>query len=60
MHLSGKKGFPMVTDPVCEMQVEEKNSTITSDYKGKTYHFCSEECREVFETNPEPYAQKIA
>lgn len=50
----------MVTDPVCDMQVDEANSTIMADYKGKTYHFCSEECREVFETNPEPYAQKVA
>ena len=42
----------MVTDPVCEMQVDEANSTIETDYKGKTYHFCSEECKERFQTDP--------
>lgn len=50
----------MATDPVCEMQVDETTSTISTEYNGKTYYFCSDECQEVFETNPETYAQKIA
>lgn len=50
----------MVTDPVCEMQVDEANSTIETDYNGKTYHFCSEECKERFQTDPAPYANKVA
>lgn len=50
----------MVTDPVCGMKVDERNSTISADYKDKKFHFCSEECKEVFETNPEPYAQNAA
>jgi P-type Cu+ transporter len=50
----------MVTDPVCEMQVDEANSTIEADYNGKTFYFCSEECKEVFQTDPAPYANKVA
>lgn len=50
----------MATDPVCGMEVEERNSTISSEYEGKTYNFCSEECKEVFETNPAPYAKGVA
>lgn len=50
----------MKIDPVCGMQVNERTSTIYTDYKGKIFHFCSEECQEVFETNPEPYAQSAA
>lgn len=50
----------MVTDPVCDMQVDENSSTIYADYNGKRYHFCSEECKEVFETDPAPYANKVA
>ena len=50
----------MVTDPVCGMKVEEQNSTITADYEDKTYHFCSEECKEVFQTNPGPYVHSAA
>ena len=40
------------TDPVCHRQVETANSTIKTDYEGRVYHFCSEECKEVFQTNP--------
>ncbi|HWR34504.1 MAG TPA: YHS domain-containing protein [Clostridia bacterium] len=50
----------MAIDPVCGMRVEEENSTITSDYNNRTFHFCSEECKEVFETSPEQYAQNAA
>lgn len=50
----------MVIDPVCGMEVEEQNATITSDYNGKTYYFCTEECKETFETNPVPYSQSAA
>jgi Cu+-exporting ATPase len=50
----------MVKDPVCDMQVDEATSTILTDYKNKTFHFCSEECKEIFQTDPEPYAQKAA
>ena len=50
----------MVTDPVCEMQVDESTSTIDAEYEGKKFYFCSEECKEVFQTNPAPYAHKVA
>ncbi len=50
----------MAKDPVCDMQVDESNSTIQSDYNGRTFHFCSEECKEIFQTDPEPYAKKVA
>jgi Cu+-exporting ATPase len=49
----------MVTDPVCEMKVDE-DSNIKTEYNGKTYRFCSEECKEVFETDPEIYAKSAA
>jgi Cu+-exporting ATPase len=50
----------MVKDPVCGMQVDENTSTIQTDYKGKTFHFCGEECKEIFQTDPEPYARNAA
>jgi YHS domain-containing protein len=30
------------------------------DFDGRTFHFCSEECKEVFQTNPGPYANAVA
>jgi uncharacterized membrane protein YraQ (UPF0718 family)/YHS domain-containing protein len=36
------------TDPTCGMKVD-RASALTSERGGKTFHFCSEDCRSVFE-----------
>src|SRR3989304_2005693 len=41
-----------VTDPVCKMTIEEKDTVGTSAYQGKTYYFCSAACKEEFDKNP--------
>ena len=39
----------MATDPVCGMEVDEKdNSTLTAVVSGKKNYFCSNECRNAF------------
>jgi YHS domain-containing protein len=43
------------TDPVCEMEVTEEDAVGKSEYEGKTYYFCSEDCKEEFDENPEDY-----
>lgn len=45
----------MATDPVCDMQVDEAHAEFTTEYDGKTYYFCSESCKEEFESDPEEY-----
>jgi YHS domain-containing protein len=45
----------MAIDPVCGMDVNENNPPAKSTYDGKTYYFCSEECREDFEEEPEDF-----
>lgn len=45
----------MAIDPVCKMQVDEKNAPATSEYKGKTYYFCAVGCKKAFEEDPEKY-----
>ncbi len=42
----------MVTDPVCNMIIEEKDAVGTSVYKGETYYFCSEICKKEFDKDP--------
>ena len=42
-----------VTDPVCKMTIEDKDTALASDYNGETYHFCSEACKEKFDEDPE-------
>ena len=41
-------------DPVCGMEVN--GDSIVSDHLGRTFHFCSEQCRKVFDLNPNKYA----
>ena len=42
-----------VTDPVCRMTIDDKDAVATSRYKGTTYYFCSEACKENFDKNPD-------
>ena len=43
-------------DPVCGMTVEEADAPARADHDGTTYYFCSNDCREEFEANPQDYA----
>jgi Cu+-exporting ATPase len=45
----------MVTDPVCNMTIGEKDAVGTSMYKGETYYFCSGVCKEEFDKNPDAF-----
>lgn len=47
----------MQIDPVCGMQVDEKQSAAQSEYKGQTYHFCSQGCKAKFDQNPQQYVR---
>ena len=44
-----------VTDPVCGMEVDTQTAENTSNYEGQTYYFCSPECKESFDSEPEKY-----
>lgn len=46
----------MTLDPVCGMNVDETNA-VTSVQQGKTYHFCSANCKATFEKDPPRYAK---
>jgi Cu+-exporting ATPase len=50
----------MERDPVCGMSVDPEDAAATSQSQGKTYYFCSEECKETFEENPSQYVRKGA
>jgi YHS domain-containing protein len=49
----------MVRDPVCGREVEDKNVNEQSDYKGRTYYFCSNTCKIKFDNDPGKYEVKI-
>jgi YHS domain-containing protein len=50
----------MTKDPVCNMDIDEKQTNLHSEYAGRKYHFCSEECKDTFDNQPERYATTAA
>lgn len=42
----------MTKDPVCHMDVNENKTQLKSEHMGKTYYFCSQECKAAFDKNP--------
>ena len=42
----------MAEDPVCGMDVDEKTARFKSEHMGKTYYFCDQACKTVFDKNP--------
>ena len=42
-------------DPVCGMEVTYETAQARSEHDGQTYDFCSLDCKEQFDQNPEKY-----
>jgi YHS domain-containing protein len=42
-------------DPVCGMDVFPATAASKSAYRGNTYHFCSDTCRNTFDDDPPHY-----
>lgn len=40
------------------MQVDENKAAGKTEYKGKTYYFCSATCKTTFEKSPDKYAKQ--
>jgi YHS domain-containing protein len=47
--------FIELRDPVCGMEVKKNSTSLVSDHFGRTFHFCSEQCRKLFDINPNKY-----
>ncbi len=45
----------MAQDPVCGMDIEEKDAFATRESMGQTFHFCSQACVTKFDANPHAY-----
>ena len=50
----------MTKDPVCGMQVDERQARATAEHKGQTFYFCSQECKAKFEQDPQRCARQTA
>ena len=47
-----------VLDPVCGMRFPSEKAAATTEWEGRTYHFCSEGCKASFEADPARYARR--
>jgi Cu+-exporting ATPase len=47
----------MEKDVVCGMQMDPAKAAATSQYGGKTYYFCSKDCKAKFDANPAQYVK---
>lgn len=45
----------MGLDPVCEMEVNPMSAEAQSEYGGQVFYFCSVDCKQKFDRNPEQY-----
>ncbi|BAS29256.1 YHS domain-containing protein [Limnochorda pilosa] len=45
----------MAKDPVCGMDVNEREAAAKSEHAGETYYFCSPGCKVEFERDPHKY-----
>jgi len=45
-------------DPACGMEVDPAKAAAKSEHKGRTYYFCSQDCKDKFDKNPEQYLGK--
>jgi P-type Cu+ transporter len=50
----------MAKDPVCGMDVREDTAAGKSESGGKTYYFCSTQCKRSFDEDPAKYGAKSA
>ena len=46
-------------DPVCGMSVDER-SDFSTQFEGKKYFFCSDDCKQEFDAEPDEYVQSTA
>jgi YHS domain-containing protein len=53
-------GGIMTTDPVCGMKVDDKRAEFHTQFAGKKYFFCSENCQKEFEASPDEYVESAA
>jgi len=54
----GGQSMSKQKDPVCGMEVEERSALWKSSQEGQTYIFCSKECQDQFDQQPEKYSQE--
>ncbi|MFW9975474.1 MAG: heavy metal translocating P-type ATPase [Candidatus Thorarchaeota archaeon] len=57
--VSKRSEIPEVAiDPICKMEVMTATATLVSEFEGKKYFFCSPNCKETFDKNPQEHKDR--
>jgi len=56
--IAQQQGEETVVCPVSGKEIKKAEVEVSYEYKGKTYYFCCENCKEKFIENPEKHTQK--
>jgi YHS domain-containing protein len=59
----GQRTEGTILDPICDMIVdveEQRGHDLTSEYRARTYAFCSKGCKRSFEDDPARWVPKVA
>lgn len=48
-----------VTDPVCGVEIDAEKAVAVLEFDGQLQHFCSLECRRLFEAHPDHYVRRV-
>jgi YHS domain-containing protein len=54
------QGGEMTIDPVCGMEIDDKQSEFQMMFAGRKYSFCSDECRKEFAERPDEFVETAA
>ena len=58
INLEGLQALTKGKDPVCGMEVQASTAVSSVIHEGKTFYFCSQDCKKEFEKDPAKYAVK--
>jgi Cu+-exporting ATPase len=47
-----------VKDPVCGMNVDPDKAAGQSEFEGRTYYFCCQDCKQMFDQDPTNYVSQ--
>ena len=56
---SAREVIHVVIDPVCLKRLDERETAEKSEFRGQTYYFHNDRCRDLFEQTPADFAGKI-
>lgn len=59
INLEGLQALTKGKDPVCGMEVEASTAAASIIHEGKTFYFCSQECKKEFEKDKAKYAVNV-